>query len=54
MELSYALARDVVPADSVVYFDDSEIRFYSRTDGTMKYQEITGLMAAEITIAPLN
>ena len=54
MELTYAEARDVVSADSVVYFADCEIRFYSRTDGTMKYQEITGLMAAEITIGNLH
>ena len=54
MALSYAEVKNVVPSDSVVYFDDSEIRYYSRTDGTMEYHELTGLMAAEITIGNLH
>lgn len=54
MELTYAENRKVVPVDSVVYFGDSEVRCYSRTEGILKYQEITGLMAAEITIGNLH
>lgn len=38
----------------MVYFGDSEVRCYSRTEGILKYQEITGLMAAEITIGNLH
>lgn len=39
---------------ALYFFDDSEIRYYSREDGSLHYGEITSLMAAEITIGNLH
>lgn len=54
MTLTYAAVSHTVSADSIVFFDDSEIRYYSREDGSLHYGEITSLMAAEITIGNLH
>lgn len=54
MTLTYAAVSHTVAADSIVSFDDSEIRYYSREDGSLHYGEITSLMAAEITIGNLH
>ena len=54
MKLTYASTEDTVPADSVVYLGDSEVRYYSPQDGALHYGEVTGLMAAQIQIGNLN
>lgn len=54
MELSYASVSTVVPADSIVYFGESEVRCYVRRESELVYQEIGSLMAARIRIGNLD
>lgn len=54
IQLTYAAVTDTIPADSILYFGDSEVRAYTRENGTLHYTEITKLMAARIRIGNLD
>lgn len=54
IQLTYASVTDTIPADSILYFGDSEVRAYTRENGTLHYTEITKLMAARIRIGNLD
>lgn len=54
MKLTFASVTETVPSDSILYFDDSEVRCYVRDGDALQYREITRLMAARIQIGNLD